>query len=265
MARIRTIKPEFWTSEQVVECSPMARLLFVGLWNFCDDAGRHPASSRRLKMEVFPSDSFTCEQINEWIAELVKVGLLISYTVAGQDFWQVTGWHHQKIDRPTVRFPEPPKPHEFGEQSAISRRAVGESSPPESSGTGTGTGMESKGREGSLKTGRAGVFGRITEELLRDDGALSRWHTFAANQKRPVVGNSERDRLNVFCAAERALQIGENPPAVFVSLVSNGKWDFITQAQEDRAVARLKALHNRGAPSSLAAELAAKLSATATD
>lgn len=34
MARIRTIKPEFWTSEQVMGCAPLARLLFIGLWNF---------------------------------------------------------------------------------------------------------------------------------------------------------------------------------------------------------------------------------------
>ena len=41
MARIRSIKPEFWTAEQVMECSPMARLLFIGMWNFCDDGGNH--------------------------------------------------------------------------------------------------------------------------------------------------------------------------------------------------------------------------------
>jgi hypothetical protein len=46
MARIRTIRPEFWTSEQVTECSMPARLLFIGLWNFCDDGGRMPYSPK---------------------------------------------------------------------------------------------------------------------------------------------------------------------------------------------------------------------------
>ena len=32
MARIRTVKPEFWTDEKVVECSIPARLLFIGLF-----------------------------------------------------------------------------------------------------------------------------------------------------------------------------------------------------------------------------------------
>jgi hypothetical protein len=49
MARIRTVKPEFWTSEQVMELSPLARLAFIGMWNFCDDAGVHTASAKRLK------------------------------------------------------------------------------------------------------------------------------------------------------------------------------------------------------------------------
>ncbi len=44
MARIRSIKTEFWTAEQVMECSPIARLLFIGMWNFCDDGGNHPAT-----------------------------------------------------------------------------------------------------------------------------------------------------------------------------------------------------------------------------
>ena len=58
MARIRTIKPEFWTSEQVVECSPTARLLFIGLWNFCDDAGNQPASAKQSRCRFFPATTF---------------------------------------------------------------------------------------------------------------------------------------------------------------------------------------------------------------
>lgn len=49
MARIRTIKPEFWTAEQVMELSRDARLLFIGMWNFCDDAGVHQRHTRRSR------------------------------------------------------------------------------------------------------------------------------------------------------------------------------------------------------------------------
>ena len=107
MARIRSIKPELWTSEQITDVSPLARLLFIGMFNFCDDAGIHPASAKRLKLEVFPADDILQAQILRMIDELVTVGLLMEYEVDGEQYWQVTGWHHQKIDQPTYKYPRP--------------------------------------------------------------------------------------------------------------------------------------------------------------
>ena len=108
MARIRTIKPEFWTSEQIVECSPMARLLFVGIWNFCDDHGIHPASTKRLKLEIFPGDDISTDDISGWVEQLIINELLEEYQVDNVKYWRVTGWaKHQRIDRPSYKYPEP--------------------------------------------------------------------------------------------------------------------------------------------------------------
>lgn len=107
MARIRSIKPEFWTSEQVMELSRDARLAFIGLWNFCDDAGIHPASPKRLKAEVFPADDLTSEDVRRLVDELLNLELVNEYEVDGQTFWIVTGWHHQKIEKPTFQHPRP--------------------------------------------------------------------------------------------------------------------------------------------------------------
>ena len=168
MARIRTIKPEFWTSEQVVECSPTARLLFVGIWNFCDDSGIHPASERRVKMEVFPGDDFTVEEIRGFIDELIQQRLLVEYEADGSVFWLISGFtKHQKIEKPNYRFPEPDAEtlqvksvmgfddqsttdqRPFGEQSTTSRRVVGEESSTAHPRKGReSNGMESNGREG---------------------------------------------------------------------------------------------------------------------
>ncbi len=142
MARNRMIKPEFWTSEQVVECSPNARLLFVGLWNFSDDAGRHPESTRRVKMEIFPGDPFSLDDIQRWVNELIKAGLIQRYEVEGAGYWAVTGWKkHQRIEKPTIRHPSPPS-----ELEAENRRAVVERS---SSGRRAvaSKGKEEKGKE----------------------------------------------------------------------------------------------------------------------
>lgn len=108
MARIRTIKPEFWTSPQIVGCSLPARLAFIGLLSFCDDNGIHPASASRLRMQVFPEDAIGDDEIRNLVAELIRPGLVATYSVGDEVFWCVTGWtRHQKIDRPTFRHPLP--------------------------------------------------------------------------------------------------------------------------------------------------------------
>lgn len=120
MARIRSIKPEFWTSEQVMECSPNARLLFIGLWNFCDDHGRHPLAPKQIKAEIMPGDDISSENILRMIDELSRVGLIDTYEVDGKGYLQVTGWHHQKIDKPQ----KPKHPAKPAERSSNSRRMV---------------------------------------------------------------------------------------------------------------------------------------------
>lgn len=135
MGRIRTIKPEFWTSEQIVECSPNARLLFIGMWNFCDDGGNHPASIKSLKMQVFPGDDFSTDQIQGWVEEIIKNRLLVTYEGSdGKQYWHVTGWHHQKIDRPSFKYPK------FDEHSTNDRRT-----PPPGKDS---KGKDSKGGDG---------------------------------------------------------------------------------------------------------------------
>jgi hypothetical protein len=100
MARIRSIKPEFWTNERVMECSLNARLLFIGMWNFADDLGRLPLSAKSIKAMVFPSDDLSSESILGMIDELSKNGLVLIYRVEDRDYLQITGWQHQRIDKP---------------------------------------------------------------------------------------------------------------------------------------------------------------------
>lgn len=108
MARIRSVKPEFWTSGQVLECSRNARLLFIGLWNFCDDQGRHPLRAKQIKAQIYPSDDLQEKDILGMLSELSKNGLITTYTVDNQEYLQVNGWHHQRIDKPQpAKYPPP--------------------------------------------------------------------------------------------------------------------------------------------------------------
>ncbi|WP_157652996.1 hypothetical protein [Burkholderia ubonensis] len=105
MARIRTIKPEFWTDEKVAMLSPAARLLFIGTWNYADDGGNLEYSSMRLKMQIFPGDDIDCEPL---IASLIAHGMLIEYSVSGKKYLHIRTFDkHQVINRPSKsRLPE---------------------------------------------------------------------------------------------------------------------------------------------------------------
>jgi len=113
MARIRTIKPEIRTSPQFVDCSTTARLLFILLWTMCDDGGRYVASLKRLKMDVFPADDFTTDDVDRLIRELKSakdengIPLIDEYAVNGISYWEVTGWSkHQRIEKPNYKYPD---------------------------------------------------------------------------------------------------------------------------------------------------------------
>lgn len=56
MARMRTLKPEFWDSPSTAQASLAARLLFLAMWNWADDSGRGTAGLKELEAFAFPND-----------------------------------------------------------------------------------------------------------------------------------------------------------------------------------------------------------------
>lgn len=150
MARIRTVKPEFWTDEKVVECSIPARLLFIGLFNFANDMGCLERSPKRLKMQIFPADALDCEPL---IQELITHGLLTEYSVNDVCYLQIKGFlKHQKINRPSAsKIPLPPEFTESKagkeEKRAPNQGGLSEDSVNPHGGLTDGKGREGKGRE----------------------------------------------------------------------------------------------------------------------
>lgn len=95
MARIRTIKPDFWTDEEVVELDPLERLLFIGLWNFCDDQGFIDYRPRKIKMQVLPADEVDLPRA---LANLAKASLVVAFDGPEGVVLKIRNWHkHQKI------------------------------------------------------------------------------------------------------------------------------------------------------------------------
>jgi len=96
MARIRTIKPEFFTSEDIVSLSPLARLFYVSLWCEADREGRLEWKPKTLKMRYLPSDNCDVDALG---TELVDGGLIHLYEVDGRTYAAIPGFtRHQVIN-----------------------------------------------------------------------------------------------------------------------------------------------------------------------
>jgi len=100
MPRARLISPEFWTSEAVVDCPPMTRLLLLGLSTFADDFGVLPLRPRTLRMQVFPGDALDDDQMRAMLEELAARGLVRRYTVDGVEYLAIVDWAvHQRVGK----------------------------------------------------------------------------------------------------------------------------------------------------------------------
>lgn len=112
MARIRTIKPEFWTDDLLGSLSREARLLFIGTWNMADDEGLLRWSAPFVKGAIFPfDDDLSVKDVQKLMAEIEGAGVVFSYAGgrSQQALGYVVNFHkHQKINRPSPsRLPPP--------------------------------------------------------------------------------------------------------------------------------------------------------------
>jgi hypothetical protein len=93
MARIRTIKPEFFTSEDIVSLSPLARLLYIALWCEADKEGRLTWKPKTFKMRYLPGDS--CDVL-ALCDELIDSGMVKLY---GEGYAWIPGFsRHQHVN-----------------------------------------------------------------------------------------------------------------------------------------------------------------------
>lgn len=100
MARIRSLKPDFFRSVTIAKLSFGARLTFQGLWCHADDDGRYRYEPALVKADVWPlDDDITAGQVATWMGELEALGRVCCYTVEGRGFLHIVNWEeHQRID-----------------------------------------------------------------------------------------------------------------------------------------------------------------------
>jgi hypothetical protein len=110
MARIRTVKPDYWGDPKTARLSLPARLLFIGLLTEADDEGRFLASGKKLAGSLFQNDDdVTPKKVLGWLCELETVGFVRRYTVEEVEYAHIPAFNdHQRISHPTPsRLPNP--------------------------------------------------------------------------------------------------------------------------------------------------------------
>ncbi len=106
MARIRYIKPEIGTDEDLAKVSIWARFLFALLPTHCDREGRMEDKPRHLKLFTFPWDDVDVDALlNELSPRFV-----VRYKVAGKDYLHVRGFAKHQRPHPNEQKSELPVP-----------------------------------------------------------------------------------------------------------------------------------------------------------
>ena len=105
MARIRTIKPEFWDSPGTASASHIARLFFIAMWNWADDWGVGLATPKALIGFAFPNDEEITTADFPYLAKEVADNFdVVFYTVDGRRYYSIPSWDiHQRTERKAKR------------------------------------------------------------------------------------------------------------------------------------------------------------------
>src|SRR5690348_5433690 len=115
MARIRTIKPEFFRHELLQDLEKAhpgcyLMLVFSGLFGHCDKAGRFEWRPRTLKLDILPFLDF---DLGASLMLLREARLILQYEIEGKLYGFIpTFAEHQRISgkeaQEKARYPEPP-------------------------------------------------------------------------------------------------------------------------------------------------------------
>lgn len=107
MARIRSLKPGFFSNEDLAELPFECRLCFAGLWTLADREGRLEDRPRRIKAALFPYDSV---DVDVMLTALQGKQFIVRYVADGAAYLAIPAFlKHQrpKTDETASVIPAP--------------------------------------------------------------------------------------------------------------------------------------------------------------
>lgn len=233
MARIRTLKPEFFNSPSTAEADLAVRLTFMAMWNWADDSGHGTANIKELEAFCWPNDEVTelprmgrgnsgdtpgtWRNFAEICGEVAEVFGVVFYRVRNRPYYWIPSFkqHQSKDFRETSRYPL----LEDGEKFDVTSGKTIPADPGDQPTPGDSAPMRGKsapsGGSAALGTGEQGNRG--TEDQGRREAApqpppredveqvctmfADLCESTATNGKRPTITKAWRD------AARRLIDI----------------------------------------------------------
>lgn len=237
MARIRTIKPSFFTSEDICKVPPLARLLFQGLWIEADREGYLADSPFQLKTRILPADE--CD-VDALLWELVRANLIRRYTAAnGRNFIQI------------LTFVEHQRPHPKEPKSTIPATGTDREPPIAVEKNGESRQVPGcfpsspVGREGDLESGDLGREGKGTTtppRVVQGAGAFGAGTLPRDHVRHAHCHPSYRLCLNQWEFTELAKQFGGNDPKAARRAIETFVDELVTALGENQSPGGFKAI-----------------------
>ncbi|WGR74322.1 MULTISPECIES: hypothetical protein [unclassified Bradyrhizobium] len=176
MARIRSIKPDFFRHEALYEAEKTTgmplRVAFAGLWTAADREGRFRWAPRALKLDCLPYDDVDFSRV---LDALATRGFIVKYRVDGTDYGHIPSFTQHQVINNRESQSTLPQPTEENEISTREARVEHASPTPLVQDQGEGKGREGKGNAPDADASHspeAELFRRGREVLGKQAGGL---------------------------------------------------------------------------------------------
>lgn len=216
MARIRTIKPDFFRHEglqdlEIANPGMYPMMVFEGLWGHCDSKGRFEWRPRQLKLDILPFLPF---DMAETLLILEQSGMVNHYTIDGKEYGEISTFEkHQRLSGKELTEGEkfPPCNSEAIVKQQGSVREIPES-------------QEGKGREGNgvnpapKKPARFDPMAIDLPDCIPED-AWGRWITYRRQRKLSTTEQTAFAQIEKLVAWRGK---GHSPPKIIDESIANG-------------------------------------------
>lgn len=123
MARIRTIKPEFFRHDGLFQAEQETglplRLAFAGLWTACDREGRFEWRPKQLKLDCLPYDEIDFSRV---LDALATRGFIVKYELSTGAYGYIPSWRRHQVINGRESPSKIPKPNEIKEMPTRAER-----------------------------------------------------------------------------------------------------------------------------------------------